>query len=201
MDQKIDINSGDWKQKNECIYYSQEKRAWYCIKCDEIIKSPRTANTHAGYHVLVLPSSRKKSVSPKNQLVKEELSEQARRSIEEYEQTIASPTRKEKTYNPPQKKYPQNWNTTYKPKEKEPSLFTKKLLLLMKYRQAGATDEEMHQLKIDLGFVEPPDPEELQEKEESTQILLNLAACDPSPRIREQILRYLILRMNDFKPI
>jgi len=65
LDQKIDINSGDWKKKNECIYYSQEKRAWYCSKCYEIIKSPRTANTHAGYHTLTLPCSRRKPEAKK----------------------------------------------------------------------------------------------------------------------------------------
>jgi len=176
MDQSIDINSRDWEKKNDCIYYSQEKRTWYCTKCNEIIKSPRTANTHAGYHVLTLPCSRKKPVSPKNQLVKEELSEQARKSIEEYEQTIADLSGKEndRTYNPPPKKYPQNWNKPARPKEKEPDEFTKRLLLLMKYKQAGATEKQIEQLKIDLGFVEPPDPEELREKEESTQILLTL---------------------------
>jgi len=42
------------------MYYSQEKRAWYCSKCYEIIKSPRTANTHVGYHTLTLPCSRRK---------------------------------------------------------------------------------------------------------------------------------------------
>ena len=96
LDQKIDINSGDWKQQIDCMYRSRQKKIWYCNKCYEIIKSPKTANTHAGYHCLTLPCSRKKSVSPKNQLVKEELSERARKSIEEFEQTISSSTRKEK---------------------------------------------------------------------------------------------------------
>ena len=176
------------------MYYSPQRGAWYCIKCKLLIPSPRPAGNHAELHGLTLPCSRKKPVAPKNQLVEEELSEQARKSIEEFEQTIASFSRKEKdqVYNPPPRQYPENWNTIDKPKEREPDLFTKKILLLMKHRQAGATDEEMNQHKIRLGFLKPPDPEEIRRKEESRQRWLNRAACEENPNIREQILSYCI---------
>ena len=75
MDQNIDFYTGDWKKRNEFIYYSQEKRASYCIECKLLMPSPRTAGTHAKLHGTTLPFSRKKPEvkikrpSPENQSI------------------------------------------------------------------------------------------------------------------------------------
>jgi len=58
--QNIDLNSGDWKETNEPMYYSQQKRSWYCKECNFLTQSPRTAGAHAKEHELPLPFSRNK---------------------------------------------------------------------------------------------------------------------------------------------
>ena len=56
----INLDSGDWKETNEPMYYSQEKRSWYCKECDFLTQSPRTAGAHAEEHEIPLPFSRNK---------------------------------------------------------------------------------------------------------------------------------------------
>jgi len=58
--QNIDLNSGDWKETNKPMYYSQQKRSWYCKECNFLTQSPRTAGAHAEEHELPLPFSRNK---------------------------------------------------------------------------------------------------------------------------------------------
>jgi len=155
MDRKIDINSGDWNKKNSLMFYSHSKSVWYCTKCDEIIKSPRTANTHADAHGLSLPCSRKKLDLPKNVPVKE-YSEPTRSSVEEFRQTVFGSINglPERPHNH-SRNYSPIWSPTIEAKKRELDEFSKKLEYLMIYKQAGATDQELQQAKIDLGFIKP----------------------------------------------
>ena len=56
---KININSSDWKSQTETIYYSHKRRAWHCIECRYLTKSPRGVHFHAAKHGIQLPSARK----------------------------------------------------------------------------------------------------------------------------------------------
>lgn len=70
---KVNLNSKKWKRKNKLMHYSHSIRQWHCESCkDTIIKSPRTASSHAKLHGLKLPSSRKKEI-PKPKIVEKQI--------------------------------------------------------------------------------------------------------------------------------
>lgn len=61
---KVNLNSKKWKRKNKLMHYSHSIGQWHCESCkDTIIKSPRTASSHAKLHGLTLPGSRNKKTS------------------------------------------------------------------------------------------------------------------------------------------
>ena len=179
------------------MYYSHSKSIWYCTECNEVIKSPRTANTHATSHDIGLPCSRKKPEPPKPQV--KEYSKPAQSSVPEFRQTVlGSPTGlPERPRNYGYRNYSQDWNPAAELRKRESEEFSKKLQLLMLYRDIGFTEGEMQQAKIDLGFAEPPDEEEIRKKEELKQRWQRLIAHEPDPRLRRDMILYYALLTND----
>ena len=86
---KVNLNSKKWKRKNKLMHYSHSIGRWHCESCkDTIIKSPRTASSHAKLHGLKLPGSRKKKI-PKPKIVKKQVPLESHRISTNY----VSPTR------------------------------------------------------------------------------------------------------------
>lgn len=86
---KVNLNSKKWKRKNKLMHYSHSIGQWHCESCkDTIIKSPRAASSHAKFHGLKLPGSRKKKI-PKPKIVKKQVPLESHRISTNY----VSPTR------------------------------------------------------------------------------------------------------------
>ena len=174
MDQSIDINSGDWKKRNEFMYFSPEKRASYCIKCKLLMPSPRTTSTHAKLHGMTLPYSRKKpkvkikKPSPENQSI----------------QNVPANVGKIYSYTPPRygRAYPDELKRRHR-QEREARIY------LMRYTKCF-TEEEIEEAKWTYGLITTEEflkkrkeflkkREESRRKKQRDELIQHIIASEP----------------------
>ena len=173
-----------WENHGGPIYYRSSEQRWICVDCDYDTTSPYGASCHAAIHGITLPNARKKEPVKKPQ-------SQAQIEPKKEEKSQFTYTRKGsifdvigKNQNPqPQRSY-SKYDYEMEVERQKQKLFTKKLILLMTYKQAGpCTDEELEEIKIMLGLAERKDPKIKIQKQQTRDRWLMLIAMERDPQV------------------
>jgi len=177
-----------WENHGGPIYYRNSEQRWICVDCDYDTTSPFGASCHAAIHGITLPNARKKEPVKKPQ-------SQAQIEPKNEEKSQFTYTRKGsifdvigKNQNPqPRKLYSKHeyemWIENQKSEE-----HTKKLILLMKYKQTGIfTDAELEEKKIELGLAEREDPKIKIQKQQTRDRWLTLIAMERDPQVLQTL--------------
>ena len=102
---RIDVTKGDWIKRNDHIYHSNKRRAHYCVTCSLYMKSPNIVGTHADFHNVILPASRK--TSSNNQLALQQKLESPLQSGSEIKGITEHTHLRITGYEPPKPQYSQ----------------------------------------------------------------------------------------------